>query len=118
MISKLLEKLRKSKKENRGYIVTYDKESNQYYIFHEDSPYNLNVTEKIFDENMSWKEASKYSHDLNTEIGLTIHYEEEKEEKKAICPMCNYTLTRDGCGDYDVYYCPICVEYIPSSFVD
>lgn len=115
MISKLLEKLRKSKKEDRGYKVTYDKERNHYYIVHEDFPYNLNVTEKIFDENMTWREASKAQHELNTEIGLTLY---TKEDKKAICPMCNYTLTRDGCGDYDVYYCPICVEYIPSSWCD
>lgn len=115
MFSKMLEKLQKFKKEDRGYIVTYDKERKHYYIFHEDFPYHLNVSEKIFDEKMNWGEASKYSHDLNTEIGLTIHYE---KKKKAICPMCNHELTRDGCGDYDVYYCPICVEYIPSSFCD
>lgn len=75
MILKLLEKLRKSKKEDRGYIVTYDKQRNHYYIVHEDFPYNLNVTEKIFDEKMSWEEASKYAHDLNTEIGLTLYTE-------------------------------------------
>lgn len=78
MISKLLEKLRKlrTKKEYRGYIVTYDKQRKHYYIVHEGSPYNLNVDEYIFDEKMSWEEASKYAHDLNTEIGLTIHYGE------------------------------------------
>lgn len=113
MLLKMLEKLLKSKK--RVYKVTYDKESNQYFIIYEGYPCPLNVGEIIFDENMTFDEASKYSHDLNTEIGLTIYY---KEKKKHVCPMCNYELTRDGCGDYDVYYCPICVEYIPSSFVD
>lgn len=69
------------KKPNRGYIVTYDKERNHYYILHEDFPYNLNVAEKIFDEKMSWDEASKYSHDLNTEIGLIIYHEGDKNER-------------------------------------
>lgn len=114
MFLKLLKKLR-IVRTKREYKITYDKVRKHYYIIYEGYPYNLNENEVIFDENMTWEEASKAQHELNTEIGLTIHYE---DKKKAICPMCNYELTKDGCGDYDVYYCPICVEYIASSFCD
>lgn len=71
----------KKKKPNRGYKITYDEVKKHYYIVHEEFPFNLNVSEHIFDENMTWEEASKYSHELNTEIGLTIYYETEGENK-------------------------------------
>ena len=114
MILKLLIKLR-IVRIKREFKVTYDEDRRRYYVIYEGYPYNLNENERVFDENMTLEEASKYAHELNTEIGLTLY---TKEDKKAICPVCNYTLTRDGCGDYDVYCCPVCVEYIPSSFCD
>lgn len=63
------------KKKDRKYKITYSKVRNRYYIIHEGYQFHLNENEYVFDENMSWAEASKYSHDLNTEIGLTICYE-------------------------------------------
>jgi hypothetical protein len=78
MLSKVLEKLHLSKTKKRVYKVTYDKKRNRYFIIYESYPYHLNEGEVIFDENMTFDEASKYSHDLNTEIGLTIHYGEEE----------------------------------------
>lgn len=63
------------KKKGRKYKITYDKERNHYYMIYEGFPFHLNEEEYAFDEAMSWEEASKYSHDLNTEIGLTIYYE-------------------------------------------
>jgi hypothetical protein len=63
------------KKKDRKYKITYDKERNHYYMIYEGFPFHLNEEEYVFDEGMSWEEASKYSHDLNTEIGLTIYYE-------------------------------------------
>ena len=63
------------KEKDRKYKITYDKGKNYYYIIYEGFPYHLNEEEVVFDENMTWEEASKYSHDLNTEIGLNIYYE-------------------------------------------
>lgn len=68
-------KLFKKKRPNRGYKITYDEGRNHYYFIHEGFPFHLNEGEHVFDENMTWEEASKYSHGLNTEIGLTIYYE-------------------------------------------
>ena len=64
------------KKPYRGYQITYDKGRGHYYIIYDSFPYPLNEGEIVFDENMTWEEASKYSHDLNTEIGLTIYTDE------------------------------------------
>lgn len=113
MLLKMLEKLLKSKGKKRDCMVIYDKVRNKYYGVWK--PLSLHDDEVVFDEDMTEDEAGKAAQDLNNEIGLTIYY---GEKKKHVCPMCNYELTRDGCGNYDIYYCPICVEYIPSSFVD
>lgn len=69
------------KKKDRKYKITYDKETNHYYMINEGFPFHLNEEEVVFDENMTWEEASKYSHDLNTEIGLTIYCETEGENE-------------------------------------
>lgn len=61
------------KKPDRSYKITYDKGSNHYYMIYEGFPFHLNEEEIVFDENMTWEEASKYSHDLNTEIGLILY---------------------------------------------
>lgn len=113
MISKLLEKLRKFKTEKRDCMVIYDKVRNKYYGVWK--PWSLHENEIVFDEDMTEEEAGAAAQDLNNEIGLTVYFEEEKE--KHVCPMCSFELNRDGCGDYDIYYCPICVEYLPSSSV-
>lgn len=112
MILKLLTRLRKLKSEKRDCMLVYNKVRNKYYGVYK--PWTLHEDEIILDEDMTEAEAGKAAHDLNTEVGITIHY--EKERKQHVCPTCAHNLTRDSCGDYDIYFCSNCVEYMPSAY--